>query len=125
VETARVAGATEGAAEAFGARAAVGAPADPARPVWVLDEEPAGGRTAYGGTWAFGRVARGATREIRFTLTAARPGRYRVRWRVSPALEGDARLRAGGRTRGAFRVTISREPARLRVGRGGRVVRGG
>ena len=98
--------------------------ADAGRPVWVLDAEPAGGHTAYVGTWAFGPLPRRATRSIRFGLTPARPGRYRVRWRVAPALEGDARLRPGGRTRGAFRVTITAAPAPSRVGRGGRVVRG-
>jgi hypothetical protein len=112
------------AATAFGTTAAGDGLADARRPVWVLDEGPEGGRTAYGDTWAFGRLARGAVRSVRFAVTAARPGRYRVTWRVAPALEGSARLESRGRTQGAFRVTISDAPVRSRVGRDGRVVRG-
>jgi hypothetical protein len=111
------------AAAAFGTRAGGDGAADASRPVWVLERDPAGGRTAYVNTWAFGRVARGASRSVRFAVTAIRPGRYRVRWRVAPALEGAARLSGGGRTAGAFRVTISDEPVRSRVGPGGGVVR--
>jgi hypothetical protein len=98
---------------------------DPARPVWVLDRGPEGGRTAYAGTWAFGALARGATRTVRFVVTAARPGRYRLRWRVAPALEGDVRLAPGSRTSGAFPVVISDAPVDSRVGRRGSIVRGG
>jgi hypothetical protein len=79
--------------------------ADPARPVWVLDGRPLGGRTAYVDTWAFGRLAPGASRSVRFRLTAVRAGRWRVRWRVAPALLGEARF--AGRAAGAFRVVIS------------------
>ena len=117
-------GVGSGATGGFAVRAAAPGLADAGRPVWLLDAEPEGGHTAYVGTWAFGPLPRRATRSIRFGLTPARPGRYRVRWRVAPALEGDARLRPGGRTRGAFGVTITAAPAPSRVGRAGRVVRG-
>jgi hypothetical protein len=97
--------------------------ADASRPVWVLDEGPSGGRTAYVNTWAFGRLAGGGTRSVRFAVTAARAGRYEVAWRVAPALEGRARV--DGRARGSFRVTISDAPVRSRVAADGEVVRDG
>ena len=99
--------------------------ADPRRPVWVLDRGPRGGDTAYVDTWAFGALPRGATRIVTFRVTAARAGRWRLTWRVAPALEGDVRLTGGGRTRGAFRVTITDAPVDSRVGPRGVVVRRG
>jgi hypothetical protein len=94
-----------------------------ARPVWVVDNGPAGGDTAYTNTWAVGPLAAGASRTVAWDVTAARAGRYRVAWRLAPALEGDATL-ADGRTEGEFAVTISDEPVPARVGEDGEVVRG-
>jgi hypothetical protein len=123
--TVETAGRRGGAAPAAFGTAVVGEDlGDRVRPVWVLDQGPAGGDTAYANTWALGPLARGATRRVRFAVTAARAGRYRVRWRVAPALVGDARAAPGGRTSGAFRVTISAAPVDSRVGPGGRVIRG-
>ena len=91
----------------------------------MLDRGPRGGDTAYVDTWAFGALPRGATRIVTFRVTAARAGRWRLTWRVAPALEGDVRLTGGGRTRGAFRVTITDAPVDSRVGPRGVVVRRG
>jgi hypothetical protein len=113
------------APSAFGTRIAGADLADATRPVWVLDRGPQGGDTAYVDTWAFGGLPGGATRTVAFRVTAARAGRWRLTWRVAPALEGDVRLTGGGRTRGAFDVTITDAPVDSRVGRGGVVVRAG
>ena len=56
-------------------------------------------------------------------LTAVRPGRYTVAWRLSPALEGDAEL-ADGNTSGEFRVRIDDAPVSATVNEDGEVVRG-
>ena len=56
-------------------------------------------------------------------LTAVRPGDYTVRWRLSPALEGDAEL-ADGNTSGEFQVRIDDAPVSSTVGEDGDVVRG-
>ena len=108
---------------AFGTAVAGEDLADRTRPVWILDQRPAGGDTAYAGTWALGPLGRGRTKRVRFAVTGARAGTYRLRWRVAPALEGSARAALGGRTSGAFRVTISDAPVDSRVGPRGRVVR--
>jgi hypothetical protein len=97
--------------------------ADARRPVWVVDEGPAGGDSAYANTWAVGPLAKGQTRTVAWRLTAMEPGRYRVRWRLAPALEGDVKL-TGARTRGEFAVTIADEPVPARVNAAGDVVRG-
>ncbi len=93
-----------------------------ARPVWVVDRGPAGGESAYVNTWTVGPLGSGRTRPVTWKLTAVRPGDYTVRWRLSPALEGDVSL-GDGRTDGTFDVTISDKPVPARVGADGEVVR--
>jgi hypothetical protein len=94
-----------------------------ARPVWVLDEPPSGGESAYTNTWAVGPLGEGRSRTVEWKLTAARAGRYTVTWRLAPSLEGDVSL-GDGRTEGSFDVTISDDPVPARVGGDGEVVRG-
>jgi hypothetical protein len=94
-----------------------------ARPVWIVDEGPAGGDSAYTNTWAVGPLGEGQSRTVEWKLTAAKAGRYTVTWRLAPALEGDVSL-GGGRTEGAFDVTITDDPVPARVGEDGEVVRG-
>jgi hypothetical protein len=94
-----------------------------ARPVWIVDEGPAGGDSSYANTWAVGPLGKGQTRTVEWKLTAMEAGRYTVAWRLAPALEGDVKL-AGGRTEGEFDVTIADEPVPARVNADGEVVRG-
>jgi hypothetical protein len=97
--------------------------ADAERPIWVLDEGPGGGDTAYTNTWAVGPLGRGQSRTVEWKLTAIKPGSYTVAWRLAPSLVGDVSL-AEGRTEGEFAVTISDRPVPARVNDDGEVVRG-
>jgi hypothetical protein len=97
--------------------------ADPARPIWVLDEGPAGGDTALVNTWSAGPLRAGETRELTWRLVAARAGEYTLAYRVSPGLFGRAQA-ARGRTSGSFDVRISDEPVTARIGDDGEVLRG-
>jgi hypothetical protein len=94
-----------------------------ARPVWILDDGPAGGDSAYANTWAVGPLGAGQSRTLEWKLTAARAGRYTVAWRLAPALEGDVTL-AGGKTEGELAVTIADDPVPARIGEDGEPVRG-
>jgi hypothetical protein len=94
-----------------------------ARPVWILNDGPSGGTSAYTNTWAVGPLGEGQTRTVEWKLTAVKAGRYTVAWRLAPSLEGDVSL-GDGRTEGSFDVTISDEPVPARVGADGEVVRG-
>jgi hypothetical protein len=96
--------------------------ADASRPVWVVDEGPAGGDSAYTNTWAVGGLGKGQSRTVEWKLTAVEAGRYTVVWRIAPSLEGGEL--AGGRTAGEFAVTISDRPVPARVDGEGDVVRG-
>ncbi len=98
--------------------------ADPNRPVWVLDEEPKGGTSAYANTWSLGPLKSGQTKTFEWTLTAVEPGTYSIGYRVAPGLDGKARLASGSKARGTFEVTIADEPIPARVDDDGNVVRG-
>ena len=108
---------------AFGQRSLGGGLSDSERPVWILDEGPAGGDTAYDNTWLAGTLLPGQTRELEWKLVATKAGTYSIGYRVSPGLTGKAKA-AQGRTSGTFEVTIDDEPVPARVGRDGRVIRG-
>jgi hypothetical protein len=90
---------------------------DPNRPVWIIDDGPRGGVTAYTNTWALGRVPPGETKTFEFRVTPVRPGNHRVRYRVSAGLDGKAlaRLADGARVEGSFAVRVARDPAQSRV----------
>jgi hypothetical protein len=93
-----------------------------ARPVWIVDEGPPGGDTAYTNTWAVGPLGEGQSRTVEWKVTAAKAGAYTLGWRVAPALEGDVSL-GDGRTEGEIAVTIADDPVPARVGEDGEVVR--
>jgi hypothetical protein len=109
---------------AFGQHVRGAGLADSARPVWVLDEGPKGGDTAYVNTWSAGALKAGETRELTWRLVASKAGRYTIDYRVSPGLTGKARP-AQGRTSGSLVVTILDEPVPARVGDDGQVERAG
>jgi hypothetical protein len=94
-----------------------------ARPVWVLDEGPHGGDTAYDNTWIAGRLKAGESRELTWSLVASKAGTYTITYNVFPGLTGKATA-AGGRSSGSFTVRILDEPVPARVGEDGKVERG-
>lgn len=108
---------------AFGQRSGDTALADPRRPVWVLDEGPAGGDSAYVNTWTLGELAPGERRRLEWKLTPVRPGTYTVGYRLAPSVVGTAAV-DGRDTAGEFQVTISDAPVPARVNAEGEVVRG-
>ena len=91
--------------------------ADPNRPVWVIDDGPRGGVTAYTNTWALGRVPPGRTKEFVWRVTPTQAGRFEVNYRVAAGLDGKAKAvgQGGESPRGTFRVNVSREPDDARV----------
>lgn len=109
---------------AFGQREDDSRLSDPDRPVWVVDQGPVGGDSAATNTWALGGLKAGETKEFRWKVTAVEPGSYVVRYRIAPGLQGRARLAAGARTNGSFRVRIDDKPVPARVDDNGNVVRG-
>jgi hypothetical protein len=109
---------------AFGQRVNDSRLSDNERPVWVVNEGPPGGDSAATNTWALGRLGPGETRTFTWKVTAVEPGSYTLRYRISPGLAGKAKLAAGGRTDGLFKVTIDNKPVPARVDDNGKVVRG-
>lgn len=91
--------------------------ADPSRPVWVIDQAPVGGETAYTNTWALGTLAPGETKTFRWKVTPVQSGTHTVKYRVAAGLDGKAKaqLAGGGVPEGQFTVAISDEPAQSQV----------
>jgi hypothetical protein len=97
--------------------------ADPSRPVWVVDEDPAAAFVAHTNTWAFPRVQPGDTAEFEWKVTAVQAGDYNLRYEVWPGLHGKAELADGGTTSGTFAVNVDGRPPDARVDDDGNVVR--
>jgi hypothetical protein len=109
----------------FGQRVDDSRLSDSERPIWIVDNGPSGGDSAATNTWALGRLKAGQTKEFRWQVTAVVPGSYTIKYRISPGLNGRARLASGGRTDGAFKVRIDDKPVAAHVDDDGNVVRGG
>lgn len=119
--------------DAFSYRTSQPGVSDPSRPIWILDrgpeqvlrEGPGGGVTAYVNTWALGALDRGKVKTFTWEVTAVRPGRYTIGWRVNAGLDGKAiaKLDNGRIPEGSFPVSISGEPSQSSVADNGSVVR--
>jgi hypothetical protein len=111
-------------AAAFGSLSKDSGLSSRSRPVWVVDDGPLSGDTAYANTWALGPLAPGDERTFVWRVTAVEPGRYVVTYRLAGSLTGGARLETpdGRVPRGRFAATISGRPRGLRVTDDGRIV---
>jgi hypothetical protein len=109
--------------EAPGAKYA-GNQANPSRPVWILDEGPVGGTSAYSNTWALGPLKPGQTRVFSWKVTSVKFGAHAIRWKVSAGLNGKAVAVTpdGARPEGVFTVTVDRRPKLEGIGPNGQVV---
>jgi hypothetical protein len=95
--------------------------ADPTRPIWIVDEPPFGGTTAYVDTWALGKLAPHQTKTFKWGVTAVRSGSYTVDYAVAAGLNGNAKVRhadAGG----TFKVDVTPKPSQACVTDTGQVV---
>ncbi len=101
--------------------------ADPEQPLWVIEDQPSAGQTAYVFTWALGPLQVGATQTFTWRLSPAVTGTHTVKWTVAAGLTGNARARTTGgrRPAGSFTVRVSDVPAPATVDpQSGDVVRG-
>lgn len=91
--------------------------ADPQRPVFVVNRIPRGSETAHVGTFGLGRLKAGETRVFRWSVTAVRPGTYRISYRVAAGLDGKAKavLASGQPPTGVFAGTIDERAPEARV----------
>lgn len=114
--------------DSFASRSQEPGMADPSRAVWIIDDGPRGGGTAYTNTWALGRLARGQTRRFVWRVTAVQAGTHTLKWQVAAGLNGKAKaVLAGNRApSGSMTVDISDRPAQSRVDpETGKVIREG
>jgi hypothetical protein len=114
--------------DSFASRSQEPGTADPRRAVWIIDDGPRGGDTAYANTWALGRLAPGQTRRFVWRVTAVQAGTHTVKWQVAAGLNGKAKaVLAGNRApAGSITVDVSNRPAQSGVDpKTGRVIRAG
>jgi hypothetical protein len=114
-------------AAAFGARSDQTGLADPSRPVWIVDDGPRGGTTAYVNTWALGALKPGASKRFVWKVTAVRAGVNTVSYKVNAGLNGKAKaqLPGGDPPGSSFTVDISDAPPQSSVDDNGNVVKSG
>lgn len=94
------------------------------RPVWIVDEGPLNGDTAFGNTWALGSVRPGKTRTFTWRVVPVRAGRYELRYRLFGSASGRSQLRLadGSAPQGSLNVRVNGKPAVVRVTPDGRIV---
>jgi hypothetical protein len=111
-------------AEAFGSRLDDQGLASHSRPVWIVDDGPLSGDTAYTNTWALGSIRPHRTRTFTWKVVPVRAGRYTLRWRLTGSTSGRSQLRLadGSAPSGSFAVDVSGKPAQARVTSDGRIV---
>lgn len=116
---------TQGVAEAFGYTTAQAGVADTSRPIFVIDEQPTAGETAFVNTWALGELAPGASRTFTWKVTATRAGVFRIKYRVGAGLDGKAtaELSGGGIPEGSVTVRVVKRAPKTTVGPDGEVIR--
>jgi hypothetical protein len=109
---------------AFGSRLREPGLASTSRPVWIVDDGPASGDTAYANTWALGSIRPHDTRSFTWNVVPVRAGHYTLRYRLTGSTTGRSQLRLanGGAARGSFEVNVSGKPAEVRVTPDGRIV---
>ncbi|MFL5828245.1 MAG: hypothetical protein ACJ76V_17125 [Thermoleophilaceae bacterium] len=98
--------------------------ADPSRPVFVVNKPPRGGDTAYVDTYALGPLKPGRTASFRWSVTAVRPGPFKITYRVAAGLNGKARavLSQGGAPGGTFTGSVSQKAPNTKVADDGKTV---
>lgn len=95
------------------------------RDLWLVDRPPSG-TTATDATWAAGELRPGATRALRWKVTAVSAGTHELSYAIAPSLSGGdrARLRDGDDQRRRLTVRVSGRPRDARIDpRTGRVIR--
>jgi hypothetical protein len=109
---------------AFSSRLRATGLASSSRPVWIVDDGPLSGDTAYANTWALGSIRPGDTRRFTWNVVPVRAGHYKLRYRLTGSTTGRSQLRLanGDAARGRFDVDISGKPAEVRVTPDGRII---
>ena len=82
--------------------------ADRRRPIWIVDEPPAGGPTEFSNTWALGPLPAGEERTFSWKLTPVLAGDHEILWSVAGDLVDDGPVEpTGGDADGAIDVTVA------------------
>ncbi len=94
------------------------------RPVWIVDDGPVSGDSAYANTWTLGAIAPHKTRSFTWSVVPVRAGRYTLRYSLTGSTTGRSplRLAGGGAALGKFEVVVNGKPPTVHVTPDGRIV---
>ena len=110
---------------AFGQKADDSRLADPNRPIWILDQEPVGGTSAYANTWSLGPLKAGADQDLRVEADRGRARRAtRSPTASPPASTARPASPPAPRPAAPSPSRVADEPVPARVNSKGEVVRG-
>jgi hypothetical protein len=109
---------------AFSSRLDAKGLASTSRPVWIVDDGPLSGDSAYTNTWALGSIRPHDTRSFTWNVVPVRAGHYKLRYHLTGSTTGRSQLRLanGDAAHGSFDIDVSGKPAEVRVTPGGRIV---
>jgi hypothetical protein len=107
---------------AFGSYLGGAGLASHSRPVWIVDDGPVNGDTAYTNTWALGAIPPGRSRTFTWRVVPVRAGRYTLRYRLTAGRRSELREANGDAPIGSFGVQVSGKPAQVRVTPDGKIV---
>jgi hypothetical protein len=98
--------------------------ADAKRPRFVVNRAPRGGDTAYVNTYALGPLKPGQTKRFEWSVTAVKPGPFKISYRIAAGLNGKAKaVRAGGgAVGGTFTGDINSKAPKSKVADDGKTV---
>lgn len=124
VATLATGGRAGAAADAFAASSEQAGLASRSRPIWIVDEGPANGDTAYANTWTLGSIRPGRTKTFTWSVVPVRAGHFELLYRLTGSTTGRSQLRLanGSAPRGSFKVRINGKPAQVRVTPDGRII---
>jgi hypothetical protein len=81
------------------------------KPVWILDEGPVNGASAFSNTWTLGNVPAGATKTFTWRVHPVRGGAFKIHWKVAPSTNGGkAELASGAPAEGVLAASIATKP---------------
>jgi hypothetical protein len=99
--------------------------ASSSRPIWILNQGPKGGDTAFSNTWTLGTLGPRKTKTFTWAVSPARSGDYRILYRVAAGLDGKAKAVTPGSKKpvtGEFDIHVTQKPRQASVTPSGKVV---
>ena len=92
--------------------------------VWIIDEGPVNGASAFSNTWTLGKLPAGATKSFTWRVRPVRGGAFKIHWKVAPSTNGGkAVLATGAPAEGVLAASIATNPPSATIDQSGQVAK--